>query len=257
MVKAMARPRTGTPRSTRREPDWKNLRHAYGSAEDLPDLLAHLDPDPKSPVWNELWGRVCHQYSTFSASPHVLPFLFSAAQAWVPESRVMPLALAGGIVAAPETNLKGFRSVIQQLGSLARDTLDRANLSRNDRVYLVQAMMAFDGDRVWGHALERVNDGEFSAVCPACRKDLYVVVGDEAFCCVEDWVRSGEAHRSHIAPNAPERLAGTGRALHTLCIASGDLELGKWICQVFGTSTCPNCTQPFDIANAVETFEAR
>ena len=130
MVKAMPRPRTGTPRSTRREPYWKNLRHAYGSAEDLPDLLAHLDPDPKSPVWNELWGRVCHQYSTLSPSPHVLPFLFSAAQAWVPESRVMPLALAGGIVAAPETNVKGFRAVIQQLGSLARDTLDRANLSR-------------------------------------------------------------------------------------------------------------------------------
>ena len=84
-----------------------------------------------------------------------------------------------------------------------------------------------------------------------------MVVGDEAFCCVEDWVRSGEARRSHIAPNVPERLAGTGRALHTLCIASGDLELGKWICQVFGTSTCPNCTQPFDIANAIATFEAR
>jgi hypothetical protein len=240
-----------------REPNWKELRHAYGSAEDLPDLLDDLDPDPEAPVWNGLWSRVCHQYSTFTASPHVLPFLLSAAQGWTPESRVMPLALAGGIVAAPETNMKGFRAVVRQLSLLARDTLDHATLSRNDRVYVVQSVMAFEGDRVWGRALERLNDGEFSAMCPTCRKGLYVVVGDEAFCFVEDWVHSGEAPRSRIAPKMPAKLAGTGRALHTLCTASGNSELGGWICQLFGTSTCPNCSRTFDIANAIATFETR
>jgi hypothetical protein len=163
----------------------------------------------------------------------------------------MPLALAGGIVAARETNLEGFGPVVQQLSLLARDTLDRANLSRNDRVYVVQSMMAFDGDHVWGHALERLNDGEFAAACPACHKDIYVVVGDEAFCCVEDWVRSTEARRSKIVPNSPERLTGTGRALHALCTASGDVELGEWISQAFGTTTCPNCMQSLDVASAI------
>src|SRR5262245_60984941 len=89
-------------------PNWKDLRDAYGSAEDLPELLSELEPDPKSPVWNELWGRVCHQDSTFSASPHVLPFLLKAASVWEPESRAMPLALAGCIVAAPETVSDGY-----------------------------------------------------------------------------------------------------------------------------------------------------
>jgi hypothetical protein len=239
-----------------REPNWKELHHAYGSAEDIPDLLDDLDPDPEAPVWNDLWSRVCHQYSTFTASPHVLPFLLSAAQGWAPESRVMPLALAGGIVAAPETNLKGFGRVVQQLRLLARDTLDRANLRRIDRVHVVQSLMAFDGDRVWGRALERLNDGEFAARCPACHKELYVVFGEEAFCCVEDWVRSAEAPRSKITPNTPEKLGGTGRALHTLCTASGDLELGEWICQVFGTTSCPSCMQTVDVASAIAAFEA-
>ncbi len=132
-----------------RDPDWKKLRHAYGSAKDLPELLAALDPDPRSPVWGELWGRVCHQDSTFSASPYVLPFLLAAAEAWPPRSRAMPLALAGGIVAASETQLKGFGGVVKQLGLLARNTLGCTTLKRSERIPIVQAMMSCK----WGSRL--------------------------------------------------------------------------------------------------------
>jgi len=237
------------------QPDWKKLRHAYGSAEDLPELLEELDPDPESFVWNELWGRVCHQYSTFSASPYVLPYLLAAARGWEPEARVMPLTLAGGIVAAPETNLEGFTGVVEELGLLTRSTLDNANLGSQERVYVVQAMMAFAGDRVWGHALDRLNDGRFLAACPTCRTQLYVVIGDDAFCYVEDRVRRGEERRSVVTPVAPETLDGTGLALYTLCRASADPAVGTSICQLFGRATCPNCSQGFDVSEAVAAFE--
>jgi hypothetical protein len=73
----------------------------------------------------------------------------------------MPLALAGGIVAARETDLEGFGLVVQQLSLLARDTLDSAHLSRSERVYVVQSIMALDGDHVWGNALVRIpRDGD-------------------------------------------------------------------------------------------------
>ena len=238
-----------------RKPNWKRLRHAYGSAEDMPALLAALDPDPKSPVWNELWGRVCHQYSTFSASPHVLPFLLSAAQGWVPENRLMPLVLAGSIVAAPETDLRGFESIVQGLGILAHDTLDRARLSRKNRVYLVGALISFGGDRLWGRALECLNDGEFSAICPACKTQLRVVLGDDAYCCVENWVGSAQGARSAIVASTQEKLADTGHKLYSLCTASGDFELGDWICQVFGTTKCPHCVRSLDVASAIASFQ--
>jgi hypothetical protein len=78
-----------------------------------------------------------------------------------------------------------------------------------------------------------------------------MVVGDEAFCCVEDWVRNTEPARSKIVPNSPEKLTDPGRAIYTLCTASGDFELGEWISQAFGTTTCPNCTHTLDVASAI------
>ncbi len=51
--------------------DWSRLAHAYGSAEDIPDLLDQLVPDPGADVWGELWSCTCHQL-TARASPRFL-----------------------------------------------------------------------------------------------------------------------------------------------------------------------------------------
>jgi hypothetical protein len=52
---------------------WVDLKHAYGSAADVPDLLRKLlDPDPK--VRNEvlwtLYGNVFRQGTRYPATPH-------------------------------------------------------------------------------------------------------------------------------------------------------------------------------------------
>jgi hypothetical protein len=239
-------------------PNWRDLRDAYGSAEDLPDLLAELEPDPRSPVWNELWGRVCHQYSTFSASPHVLPFLLQAASAWEPGNRAMPLALAGSIVAAPETVLDDHRSTIEELRLLALDTLKSGELSRQDRIYVMQSVLAFEGDRLWGHALDRLSDGEFSGVCPACQTDLYFVIGQSGvFCAARDWVRNPETPRSDLHAAGADELSGAGRRLHGLTAEFGDSVLAEWICCIFGVSTCPNCHHSLQVADVIAAAEAR
>src|SRR5580700_2905302 len=126
-------------------PNWKELRDAYGSAEDLPDILVELEPDPKSPVWHELWGRVCHQGSTFSASVHVLPFLLNAASGWEPTSRAMPLALAGSIVWGLEAVLEDYEPCVEGLRLLALETLKASELTRIDRIYVMQSALAFQG----------------------------------------------------------------------------------------------------------------
>lgn len=57
---------------------WPELEHAYGPAEDVPDLLRQLlDPDPKvrDEVLTTLYGNVFHQGTRYQATAYVIPFL--------------------------------------------------------------------------------------------------------------------------------------------------------------------------------------
>ena len=55
--------------------DWAELQHAYGSAEDVPALLAAAaeTSDETGKVWDDLWSRLCHQGTVYSASRAALP----------------------------------------------------------------------------------------------------------------------------------------------------------------------------------------
>ncbi|MFE1318603.1 hypothetical protein [Kitasatospora phosalacinea] len=62
--------------------DWSALEHAYGSAEDVPELLAGLygeEPAAVAEAQEELVGAICHQGSVCSASAAAVPFLAHAA----------------------------------------------------------------------------------------------------------------------------------------------------------------------------------
>lgn len=66
-------------------PRWGELEHAYGSAQDIPQLLRQLNTLPsshgKAEPWFSLWSALAHQgdvYSaTFAAVPHVVNALAS------------------------------------------------------------------------------------------------------------------------------------------------------------------------------------
>ena len=65
---------------------WSELRHAYGNAADIPELLTRLRELPKSEgegePWFTLWSALAHQGEVFSASfaavPHVIAALATA-----------------------------------------------------------------------------------------------------------------------------------------------------------------------------------
>jgi hypothetical protein len=68
---------------------WKNLEHAYGSAENIPALLAQLASFPaeashEQEPWFSLWSSLCHQGDIYSASfaavPEIIKHLASAPQ---------------------------------------------------------------------------------------------------------------------------------------------------------------------------------
>lgn len=67
-------------------PKWSDLQHAYGNAEDIPDLLRQLkalptSEDDKEP-WFTIWSSLAHQGDVYSASfaavPHVIRALKQA-----------------------------------------------------------------------------------------------------------------------------------------------------------------------------------
>lgn len=64
-------------------PRWSELTHAYGTAEDLPELLRQMKDLPRShgeeEPWFSLWSSLAHQGDVYSASfaavPHVIEAL--------------------------------------------------------------------------------------------------------------------------------------------------------------------------------------
>jgi len=82
-------------------PEWTSLKHAYGSASNIPDLLRQLETLPNSSgnsePWFSLWSALAHQGDVYSASfaavPHVVrviakdpanaPFVYFQFPAWV------------------------------------------------------------------------------------------------------------------------------------------------------------------------------
>ncbi|HEY0797721.1 MAG TPA: hypothetical protein VGD50_01155, partial [Candidatus Baltobacteraceae bacterium] len=62
---------------------WADLRHAYGSAADIPNLLRRLEAFPVQgegeEIWPSLWSSLAHQGdvypASFAAVPHVIQAL--------------------------------------------------------------------------------------------------------------------------------------------------------------------------------------
>ncbi|MGW7404977.1 HEAT repeat domain-containing protein [Streptomyces sp. NPDC054833] len=71
------------------EVDWASLRHAYGSAEDVPALLrglASADPAEREIALDGMYGSVHHQGNVYDSTLACVPFLFGLmARAEVPD----------------------------------------------------------------------------------------------------------------------------------------------------------------------------
>ena len=84
--------------------DWATLEHAYGNAQDVPALLTAADhaSDEVGVEWDELWSRLCHQGTVYSASYAALPVLATIAGRHAPSGYVAALHLAAAIIASED-----------------------------------------------------------------------------------------------------------------------------------------------------------
>lgn len=241
--------------------DWADLTHAYGSAQDIPGLLEQATPDSTSPVWTELWSRLCHQGTVYSASFAALPALTVLARRWSAADRVAPLVLAAAIVAstarpydAPDPAVTyGFE--VSELIGLTEQALRNPNLSRDPTTYidLLQALLGLEGVAVWGEHLDGVRFEEYELPCPRCYAENFVVFGEYGhFTTLESlYMNKPDAARIPLRPKQPHDLGPLGSRLHTRALADGHPDIADKLTYVFGSATCADCGTPFQVDEAI------
>ena len=117
---------------------WAELKHAYGSAEDTPDLLRRIREDPTGATpdgkeaWEDLFSSICHQGDVYSASYAAVPHLVVAARVHSALERQQCLWLIGSIERArltdhnpdvPEELRDPYQEAIREALPLSLETL--------------------------------------------------------------------------------------------------------------------------------------
>lgn len=113
-------------------PDWHSLEHAYGTAENMPSLLAELASFPEessyeNDPWFSLWSALYHQGDIYSASfaavPEIVKHLAGCPERATASFFSLPAAIEvarekEGIEVPAELKEEYF-SAVSRLGSLA------------------------------------------------------------------------------------------------------------------------------------------
>jgi hypothetical protein len=80
--------------------NWKELRHAYGSAEDVPAQIRALalnDKQIREAALTELWGNIIHQGTVYSATAYAIPFLIELLESPDVKAKPQLLVLVGAL----------------------------------------------------------------------------------------------------------------------------------------------------------------
>ena len=88
-----------------KSPRWSELHHAYGAADDVPDMLEQLGGGNLEDVMGDLYSTICHQGTVYTASYAAVPHLAKIAGATQdPDQRAEILTLLGSIVAGADAS---------------------------------------------------------------------------------------------------------------------------------------------------------
>ncbi|MFE4962587.1 HEAT repeat domain-containing protein [Streptomyces sp. NPDC056660] len=108
------------------EVDWASLRHAYGSAEDVPGLLrglASADAAEREVALDGMYGSVHHQGNVYDSTLACVPFLFAlASRAEVPDrGAIVELLVSIGAESTGEPAQAAVRAGAEAFVPLADD----------------------------------------------------------------------------------------------------------------------------------------
>jgi len=233
--------------------DWANLRCAYGSGEFIPELLrrAEATGSDVGEEWTDLWSRICHQGTVYSASYAAVPLLTAMCLSREPSGYMAPLHLVASILAsndAPQgagllhdrhvAHAGQVRAIAERCVELAADDVEF--------IYGLETLAAFEGRGVWSRNLSFVADGEVPLDCISCGENLLVHI-EGLPATVTCWDASRE--RTTVVPAGD--LTPSEERLISLATANNRPNVGAKLLHLFGSVTCPECGSAFSIAAAL------
>jgi len=145
---------------------WSELRHAYGAASDVPELLRRAATDRRpghhrESSWFGLWSALCHQGDAYSASLEAVPHLIALAPAALAGHSYEPLLLAASIEQArlegrappvPEDLAPEYAGVVATGRELAERAVPEA-WDEDARRALSGSLAVFRGDLAGAQAI--------------------------------------------------------------------------------------------------------
>jgi len=159
-------------------PRWKELSHAYGSAQDIPGLLSQLKnagpkKDYRSEPWFSLWSALCHQGDVYTASYAAVPHIVALASKRAISERTEFFLIAATIEAMRHTKKapkippdlkRPHEDALREAASLAMGCMERDWPEEDFRVVL-GALAIFRGHVALGNMLL---DFDGDCQCPNC-----------------------------------------------------------------------------------------
>ncbi len=169
------------------DPRWGELRHAYGPATDVPEMLRRLarrpkrqpDGDPLDP-WEDLWSSLCHQSSLYTATYAAAPHIVEIAAGVPPPDRIDLCAFIGLISRptrrddpVPDDLVADYDSARVRARGLLLETLLEGQPSKDAIPYLLHGIVAVHGAVDDGDSsLLSVFDGD--TICPSCHDAVFL-----------------------------------------------------------------------------------
>jgi hypothetical protein len=183
-------------------PRWSELRHAFGSAQDVPELLRALEAESEphysaelfqtrdNPTpWEQVYSKLCHQGSLYSATFAAFPHIVDIAEKDGLGKQEETLLLAGeirvnGIVddEVPKDLVPDFERALISVRGWSLRVVRQVELT--DRFTLPYLLKSFGGLRYPGsvhvQCLDRLADDEPEIEidsCPQCDQYILVTLG--------------------------------------------------------------------------------
>jgi hypothetical protein len=222
---------------------WRSLRDAYGAAGPVEALLERADTDDRA-VWDELWSRLYHQGTVYTASYAALPRLAELAARQDPSGFVEPLLLATCIVAStdgpeePAAVRAGYADAIRTLHEVAEGLVPFA-ADDIDFIYRVQAVLATESDSVWATRLEALANHELEFACPSCEEQLSF--GLETSPALVKQFDDASVGVTTVAPADSDRLTGSEARAYELATTHRRPHVARQLLDLFGVFECPAC----------------
>ena len=165
-------------------PQWKQLQHAYGSAEDIPPLLDQLVTasarfeDYEAEPWFSLWSALCHQGDVYSASYAAVPHIVQSASLRTANDKLQFVLLVVCIEASrnrkrapevPEDLAADYFQSLEQLRLLICECLSLKLKDEEDAKVLLGGLAIVNGLPNFGMAVLELPE---SNTCPNCETDV-------------------------------------------------------------------------------------